>query len=89
MKRIIATLTGHPWMRRPDDQATRRNRGFSSYEDACAAAIAAKTKRLVPFHYDQDYTDDDVDGIVAACRATLDPHGIQVVPAREGEELQI
>ncbi len=74
---------------RPADQVTRRNRGFSSYEDACAAAIAAKVKRLVTFHYDQDYTDDDVDEIVGECRRRLDPHGIAVVPAREGEELEV
>ncbi|HEX5060027.1 MAG TPA: MBL fold metallo-hydrolase [Kofleriaceae bacterium] len=74
---------------RPEDQATRRNRGFSSYVDACDAAIAAKAKRLVTFHYDQDYTDDDVDQIVAACKAKLAPHGIAVVPAREGDELEI
>ncbi|MGE5186562.1 MAG: MBL fold metallo-hydrolase [Acidobacteriota bacterium] len=74
---------------RPADQATRRNRGFSSYEDACAAAIAAQVKRLVTFHYDQDYTDDDVDDIVAECRRRLAPHGIDVVPAREGEELEV
>ncbi|HEY3804321.1 MAG TPA: MBL fold metallo-hydrolase [Kofleriaceae bacterium] len=74
---------------RPADQATRRGRGFSSYEDACSAAIAAQVKTLVPFHYDQDYTDDDVDQIVAACRALVEPHGIAVVPAREGDELTI
>lgn len=74
---------------RPEDQATRKNRGFSSYEDACGAAIAAKAKRLVTFHYDQDYTDDDVDQIVAACKTRLEPHGIGVVPAREGDELEI
>jgi phosphoribosyl 1,2-cyclic phosphodiesterase len=74
---------------RPEDQATRRNRGFSSYEEACTAAIAAKAKRLVTFHYDQDYTDDDVDAIVAACKAKLEPHGIGLVPAREGDELDV
>ncbi len=74
---------------RPEDQATRRNRGFSSYEEACAAAVAAKVKRLVPFHYDQDYSDDDVDGIVASCKSLLDPHGIALTPAREGDELEI
>ena len=74
---------------RPEDQATRRNRGFSSYEEACAAALAAQAKRLVTFHYDQDYTDDDVDQIVAACKAALEPHGIAVVPAREGDELDV
>lgn len=74
---------------RPEDQATRRNRGFSSYEEACNAAIAAKVKRLVTFHYDQDYSDDDVDGIVNACKGILAPHRIDVVPAREGDELEI
>ena len=74
---------------RPEDQASRRNRGFSSYQDACAAAIAAKAQRLVTFHYDQDYSDDDVDEIVGACKAALAPHGIAVTPAREGDELEI
>jgi phosphoribosyl 1,2-cyclic phosphodiesterase len=73
----------------PADQVTRRNRGFSSYEDAIGAAIAARAKRLVTFHYDQDYTDDDVDRIVATCEHALAPHGIGVAPAREGEELEI
>ena len=79
----------HDTTYRPEDQATRRNRGFSSYEDACAAAIAANVKRLVTFHYDQDYSDDDVDQIVAACREKLAPHHIEVVPAREGDELEV
>ncbi|HWU87039.1 MAG TPA: hypothetical protein VN253_07180, partial [Kofleriaceae bacterium] len=69
-----------------------RNRGFSSYEDAAAAAVAAGVKRLVMFHYDQDYSDDDVDALCASCRAELDRRGgaaIELVPAREGEELEI
>lgn len=74
---------------RPEDQVTRRNRGFSSYEDACAAAIAAHAKKLVTFHYDQDYNDDEVDAIVATCRATLAPHRIEVIPGREGDELTV
>jgi len=74
---------------RPEDQATRRNRGFSSYEDACKAAIAAKVGKLVTFPYDQDYSDDDVDEVVAACKKLLDPHKIALAPAREGEELKI
>ncbi len=82
----------HDTTYRPEDQATRRNRGFSTYEDAAAAAVAAKVKRLVTFHYDQDYSDDDVDGLVASCRAALAARGgahIEVVPAREGDELEI
>lgn len=77
----------HDTTYRPADQETRRDRGFSSYEEACDAAIKAGVKRLVTFHYDQDYTDDDVDQIVAACRERLAPHGIEVTPAREGDEL--
>ena len=79
----------HDTTYRPEDQATRRNRGFSSYDEACAAAIAAKVKRLVTFHYDQDYTDDDVDKIVESCKGILAPHNIGVVPAREGDEVDV
>jgi phosphoribosyl 1,2-cyclic phosphodiesterase len=82
----------HDTTYRPEDQATRRNRGFSSYEDAADAAVAAGVKRLVMFHYDQDYSDDDVDALCASCRAALDHRGggaIEIVPAREGEELEV
>lgn len=82
----------HDTTYKPADQATRRNRGFSTYEDAAAAAIAANVKCLVTFHYDPDYTDDDVDALVASCRATLDATGgqaIELVPAREGDELEV
>ncbi len=77
----------------PEDQATRRNRGFSSYEDAIDAAVRAKVKKLVMFHYDQDYSDDDVDALCKAARASLDAKqggkAIELVPAREGEELEV
>ena len=75
-----------------EDQATRRNRGFSSYEDAAATAVAAAAGKLVMFHYDQDYSDADVDELLTRCRAALDTRGgkkIKLVPAREGDELEI
>lgn len=74
------------------DQATRRNRGFSSFDEAAAAAVAAGVRCLVPFHYDQDYADDDVDALVAGCRRALDAaggQGIALRPAREGDELEL
>jgi ribonuclease BN (tRNA processing enzyme) len=86
---VGADVLLHDTTYRPADQETRRDRGFSSYEQACDAAIACGVKRLVTFHYDQDYTDDDVDQIVAACEARLAPHGIAVTPAREGDELTV
>lgn len=76
----------------PADQATRRNRGFSSYEQAADAAIAAAVGKLVTFHYDQDYADTDVDAMRDACRAYLDAHGgkaIELVAAAEGMELDV
>jgi len=82
----------HDTTYRPEDQATRRNRGFSTYEDAATAAVAAGVKRLVMFHYDQDYSDEDVDDLCAAARKALDERGgkaIGLVPAREGDELEI
>ena len=82
----------HDTTYRPEDQATRRNRGFSSIDEAAEVAVAAKVKRLVMFHYDQDYTDDDVDQLAESCRRALDERGgqaIALVPAREGDELEI
>lgn len=82
----------HDTTYRPDEQVTRRDRGFSTYEDAAAAAVAARVKRLVTFHYDQDHTDAIVDEVVARCRAALDARGgadIALVPAREGDELEL
>ncbi len=76
----------------PADQARRQSRGFSSYEQAADAAIAAGAKRLIAFHYDQDYADADVDALAAACRAYLDAHGgkaIELIPAAEGLELTL
>ena len=78
----------HDTTYRPQEQATRRNRGFSSYEDAAHVATLANVGRLVMFHYDQDYSDDDVDAMFVACRAKL-PESIGLVAAREGEDLEI
>ena len=44
------------------------------------------------FHYDQDYTDETVDGMVTACRAELDRLGgkkIRLTAAREGLALDV
>jgi phosphoribosyl 1,2-cyclic phosphodiesterase len=88
-----ASVLLHDTTYKPEDQATRRNRGFSSYEEAIDAAVRAKVGKLVMFHYDQDYSDDDVDAICKAARASLDAKkdgkAIELVPAREGLELEV
>lgn len=76
----------------PHDQATRRNRGFSSYADAASAATAAQARHLVMFHYDQDYSDDQVDDLYRCCRDELDRLGgksIELTAAAEGMSLEL
>jgi phosphoribosyl 1,2-cyclic phosphodiesterase len=76
----------------PEDRKRYSDRGFSSVDDAVAAAVAAQVKRLVLFHYDQDYADNDVDALVARARRLLDEAGakaIEVSGAVEGETLAV
>jgi phosphoribosyl 1,2-cyclic phosphodiesterase len=76
----------------PEDRAERMQRGFASTEDAARAAIAAKVKRLVMFHYDQDYADDLVDALAERTRDFLDRNGgrdVILEPAREGLRLTL
>jgi phosphoribosyl 1,2-cyclic phosphodiesterase len=71
----------------PEDRALRLARGFSSIADAAQAAVEGEVKKLVMFHYDQDYSDDVVDALAERTRRLLDELGgtsIELVPAREG-----
>jgi phosphoribosyl 1,2-cyclic phosphodiesterase len=76
----------------PEDCAHRRSRGFSSIADAARVAVEAHVKKLVMFHYDQDYSDEMVDGLAQRTRRLLDDlggEGIELVAAREGLTLQL
>ncbi len=76
----------------PEDRRQRIDRGYSSYVDAAEAAVKAQVKRLVLFHYDQDYTDDQVDQCWKNCRTLLDRQGgahIELIAACEGLTLSI
>jgi ribonuclease BN (tRNA processing enzyme) len=87
-----ADLLIHDCTYTPEDRASRRDRGFSSFVDAAAAAVAAGVKHLVMFHYDQDYGDELVDALRSACRAELDRRGgggIALTAAAEGLVLEV
>jgi phosphoribosyl 1,2-cyclic phosphodiesterase len=87
-----ADLLIHDSTYTPEDRATRLERGNSSHADAAAAAVAAGARHLALFHYDQDYSDDQVDKLSAACRAELDRLGgrdIRLTAAAEGLELEV
>jgi phosphoribosyl 1,2-cyclic phosphodiesterase len=76
----------------PEDRAERINRGFSSIAEATKAAVEAQVKRLVMFHYDQDYSDEMVDALAERARKMLDEAGgksIELVAAREGLQLTV
>jgi phosphoribosyl 1,2-cyclic phosphodiesterase len=85
-----ADLLIHDSTYTPADRATRLERGNSSYADAALAATRAGVRHLVLFHYDQDYSDDTVDELVAACQSELDQSGgrdIQLSASAEGSEI--
>jgi phosphoribosyl 1,2-cyclic phosphodiesterase len=76
----------------PEDGRRYADRGYSSVEDAVAAAIAGEVKRLVLFHYDQDYGDAEVDALCARGRRLLDERGgkgIELSGAVEGATLKV
>jgi ribonuclease BN (tRNA processing enzyme) len=76
----------------PEDRRRYPERGFSSIEDAVGAAVRAEVKKLVLFHFDQDYTDADVDALLARGRRLLDEQGgsaIEIAAAAEGSTLEI
>jgi phosphoribosyl 1,2-cyclic phosphodiesterase len=83
-----ATLLIHDTTYTPEDQEARRPRGQSSIEGAARAAARAGVRTLVMFHYDQDYTDTQVEELERRCRGYLDrePGGrdVALVAAREG-----
>jgi phosphoribosyl 1,2-cyclic phosphodiesterase len=76
----------------PEDRALRIARGLSSLEDAVECAVRARVKRLALFHYDQDYSDHQVDQLVARGRRLLDERGapdVEIVGAAEGLTLSL
>ena len=76
----------------PEDGRRYADRGFSSVENAVDAAVAGRVKRLVLFHYDQDYSDAEVDGLCARGRRLLDERGgreIELIGSTEGATLSL
>jgi phosphoribosyl 1,2-cyclic phosphodiesterase len=76
----------------PEDRAKRLERGLSSLQEAVDCAARAQVKKLALFHYDQDYSDYDVDQLVARGRGILEQKacpGITVIGAAEGLTLKL
>jgi len=87
-----ADLLIHDCTFTPEDRAQRVSRGLSSLDDAVESAVRARAKRLALFHYDQDYSDYEVDELVGRGRRALDARGasdIDILGAAEGLTLKL
>jgi phosphoribosyl 1,2-cyclic phosphodiesterase len=76
----------------PEDRLRYPERGFSSIEDAIHCAARARVKKLILFHYDQDYSDAEVDALCARGRRLLDAQGapeIEIAGAAEGLTVEV
>jgi phosphoribosyl 1,2-cyclic phosphodiesterase len=75
----------------PEDRARYPQRGLASVTEAVAAAVRAGAGKLALFHYDQDYTDADIDALTARARLAIeDASGkIELVAAAEGLTLHL
>jgi phosphoribosyl 1,2-cyclic phosphodiesterase len=75
----------------PEDRAAHPDRGLSSSDDAIQTALRARARRLALFHYDQDYSDRDIDQLLERGRQQLQGRGspLELVAAAEGLTLRL
>jgi phosphoribosyl 1,2-cyclic phosphodiesterase len=87
-----ADLLIHDATYTPEDRAARLDRGLASLDEAIEAAVRAGVKRLALFHYDQDYTDHDVDQMIARGSRRLRDRGasgLEILGAAEGLSIRL
>jgi len=87
-----ADLLIHDSTYTPADRLRYPERGLASVVEAAAAAIRAGVRKLALFHYDQDYSDTDVDALVEHARREIGAAGatsIEVCGAAEGSTLTV
>ena len=84
-----AGLLVHDAMYTADEATSHRGWGHSSAEAAVALAIDAGVPRLALFHHRPERSDDEVDEILARCRALAGAGRLDVVAAREGSTLDL
>ena len=94
--RLVAFCKGadvlvHDAQYTPDEYASKRGWGHSSYVDAVHFALDGGVKRLVLFHHDPEHNDEKIDDIVEDCHTILSEKAssMECVGAWEGIELKI
>jgi phosphoribosyl 1,2-cyclic phosphodiesterase len=76
----------------PEDRAAYPDRGLCSSEEAIDTALRARARRLALFHYDQDYSDRDIDQLLDIGRRQVQGRpgsDLQLVAAAEGLVLRL
>ena len=77
----------------PEDYRERKSRGYCSIDVAARVAAESRVRTLAMFHYDQDYSDNDVDALRSRCRGFLDSHqhgkSVKLIAAAEGLTLAL
>jgi phosphoribosyl 1,2-cyclic phosphodiesterase len=91
-----ADLLIHDSTYTPEHAARYPQRGLASVSEAVAAAVRAEVRTLALFHYDQDYSDADVDALVergrrevAATAMGSAATSVELLAAAEGVTLQV
>lgn len=94
-----ADLLIHDSTYTPEDAARYPQRGLASVSEAVTAAVRAEVRMLALFHYDQDYSDADVDALVergrrevaatTTARAASAKRPMELLAAAEGLTLHL
>jgi phosphoribosyl 1,2-cyclic phosphodiesterase len=85
-----ADLLVHDSTYTPEDRARYPERGLASVEEAVAAALRARVRRLALFHYDQDYTDTDITALVNRAKGlAAGDTSLEILAAAEGLSLTL
>jgi ribonuclease BN (tRNA processing enzyme) len=86
-----ARLLVHDAMYTPAEYRRRRGWGHSTHTDALALAIDAEAETLALFHHDPERGDDELDRVVAECRAMAEQRGsgVKVIAATEGQQIDV
>jgi len=73
----------------PDDYRMKRGWGHTCYPDVVEVALAAKAKRVALFSHDPMHDDDAIDKKVAHCKELAEGQDLEVIPAIEGEAIEL
>lgn len=73
----------------PADHLKRQGWGHSDYAQWRGLLAGGKTRKLVFCHYSPDYDDECIDAMLAEARRLYAGSGLEILPGREGMEIEL